>query len=151
MNVVQEVSTSKLVKQLQDVGNKFTGDGAEEGPGHADVRLVSLNVMSQVFHAKCLEGHLICKKEGGVCFNCHEKGTGKARVIKNEAMGVKSAGAGGVVKAMSVGDSASGRHVRIDVVDRDGLSSGGKGFGVSLLILCSEEVCCMFKVCLRFP
>ena len=111
---------------------------------------MSLNVTSQIFHAKCLEGHLIREEEGGVCFNCHEKGTGKARVIKDEAMGVKSARAGRVAKVASIGDGASGRHVRIDAVDRDGSSSGGKGLGMSLLI-CSEEVCCMFKVCLRFP
>ena len=46
MNVVQEVSTSKLVKQLQDVGNEFTGDGAEEGSSHANVRLMSLYISS---------------------------------------------------------------------------------------------------------
>ena len=35
-----------------------------------------------------LESYLIRKEEGGVCFDCHEKGAGKVRVIKNEVMGV---------------------------------------------------------------
>ena len=54
------------------------------------------------------------------------------------------------MKATSIGDSASWRHFRDDAADSDGLSSGGKGFGMGLLI-CSEEVCRMFEVCLWFP
>ena len=37
----------------------------------------------------------------------------------------------------------------MNAADGDGSDSGGKGFGMSLFI-CSEEVSCMFKVCLRF-
>ena len=111
---------------------------------------MSLHISFQVFHTECLKSHLIRKEKGGVCVNCHEKGAGKARVVKNEAMGVKSARAGRVAKAISIGDSVSQRHFRDDVTDSNGSSSGRKGFGMSLLI-CPEEVCCMFKVCFWFP
>ena len=64
-----------------------------------------------------LKGHLIHKEEGGVCFNHHEKEAGKARVIKNKMVGVKSTRAGRVTKMTGMGDSVSGRHVRVDAVD----------------------------------
>ena len=48
-----------------------------------------------------------------------------------------------VTKMASVGDSVSGRHFRVDAADGDDSSSGGKGFGMSLVI-CREEVCHMF-------
>lgn len=58
-------------------------------------------------------------------------------------MGVKGPWTSMVTKMASVGDSVSGRHFIVDAADGDDSSSGGEGFGMSLVI-CREEVCHMF-------
>ena len=81
MNVIKEVSTSKLIKQLKDVGDKLVGDGADEGSGHADVRFMPLDISPQVLNPERLEGSLVCQEKWRVCLQCHKKGAGKAGII----------------------------------------------------------------------
>ena len=59
-NVIKEVSTSKLIKQLENVKDKFVGNGADKGSGHADVWFMPINISPQVFNPEHLKGSLIC-------------------------------------------------------------------------------------------
>ena len=81
MNVIEEVSAPKLIKQLKDVRDKLVGDGVDEGLGHANVRFMPFYVSPQVLNLECLEGSLVHQEEWRVCLHRHKKGTGKAGVV----------------------------------------------------------------------
>ena len=80
-NVIEEVSTSKLIKQLEDIRDELVGNGADEGSSHADVWFMPFYVPPQVLNPECLEGSLVRQEEWRVCLHHHKKGTGKAGVI----------------------------------------------------------------------
>ena len=58
-NIVEEVSTSKLVKQLEDIRDELIGNGADKGAGHADVWFVPFYVLPQILNSERLEGGLV--------------------------------------------------------------------------------------------
>ena len=80
-NVIKEISTSKLVKQLEDITDELVGNGADEGVSHADVWFMPFYVSPQVLNPECLEGGLVRWEEWRVCLHRHKKGTGKAGVV----------------------------------------------------------------------
>ena len=59
-NVIKKISSSKLVKQLEDIRDEFIGNGANEGASHANVWFMPLYVSPQVFDPERLEGGLVC-------------------------------------------------------------------------------------------
>ena len=53
----------------------------EEGSGHADVWLMTINIAPQVFNLECLKGGMVHQVERGVCLNHHKEGAGEVGVI----------------------------------------------------------------------
>ena len=65
-DIIDEICTSELVKQLHQIRDEFHGDGPQDGFGKAKVGFAVIKVLSQVFNPEGLKGSVVNEVKGGV-------------------------------------------------------------------------------------
>jgi len=65
-NIMDEVSTSELIKQLHQVWDKFHHNSFQNSFGEMEIRFVSIKVFGHVFNPEGLKGSTVHKVEGEV-------------------------------------------------------------------------------------